>query len=55
MLHSLVIAGTVEIVVGCFAVAVADVFPAYRKVLRGLGGALFLVGVALFGLVFPMI
>ena len=55
MLQNLAMAGGAGIIVGCLAAAVGDVFPVYRKVLQRCGGALLVGGIALLGLVFPMI
>lgn len=55
MLHDLAMVGGAGVVIGCFAGAGADVFPTYRKILQEFGGALLVGGVAVFGLVFPLI
>lgn len=55
MLYIFATAGSTGLIVGCFAAAVADVFPAYRKILQDCGGGLIVGGVVLLGIAFPMI
>jgi hypothetical protein len=54
MLLTLGIAGTAGLVLGTFAAAFADVFPAHRVALQGWGGGLLVASVAVLGLGFPL-
>jgi hypothetical protein len=55
MLRNLTIAGAVAFAIGCFAAALADVFPSYRKALQDYGGSLLVGGTLLIGLALPLI
>jgi hypothetical protein len=54
MFLALCIAGIAGVVIGTFAAALADVFPAHRNKLQDWGGGLLIGSVALLGFAFPM-
>jgi hypothetical protein len=54
MLLTLCIAGTTGLILGTFAAAFADVFPAHRAALQEWGGGLLVASVAILGLGFPL-
>lgn len=55
MLRNLTIVGAVAFAIGCFAAAIADIFPSYRKALQGCGGSLLVGGTLLIGLALPLV
>jgi hypothetical protein len=55
MLRNMAIAGALAFAVGCFAAALADVFPSYRRALQSGGGSLLVGGTLLIGLALPLI
>ena len=55
MVHSLLIVGWTGLIVGSFAAAVADIFPAYRSMLQHGGSTLLIGSVALIGFAVPFI
>lgn len=55
MMHAIPFVSFAGVTVGCFAAAVADIFPAHRSELQQWGGSLLVGSVALLGLVVPFI
>jgi hypothetical protein len=55
MLHAVPFVAFAGLTIGCFAAAIADIFPAHRSELQQWGGGLLVGSVALLGLVFPFI
>ncbi len=55
MLLTLFIAGTAGLILGTFAAAFADVFPAHRAAMQEWGGGLLIASVAVLGLGFPLL
>jgi hypothetical protein len=55
MMRVLPFVGFAGLTIGCFAAAVADIFPSRRNELQQWGGGLLVGSVALLGLAFPFI
>lgn len=55
MMRALPFIGFGGLTIGCFAAAIADIFPAHRNELQQWGGGLLVGSVALLGLAFPFI